>query len=80
MRPDRPSDSNVTFHTPLGGVQVVVDASDPEYPGVTVRLVRKDGTSDLLSCVEYDSASNSMVTTAYDADRDEPVVIHHHKL
>lgn len=70
--------------TPLGTLHVyakhsIVD-SPADYPGVYVDLVRNGRDPEMLACVEYDSGDETMLTTAYDIGRDEPVFAHHNDL
>jgi hypothetical protein len=34
----------------------------------------------MLACVEYDSGDETMLTTAYDIGRDDPIFAHHYDL
>ncbi len=70
--------------TPLGTLHVYakhsITDSPADYPGVYVDLVRNGCDPEMLACVEYDSGDETMLTTAYDIGRDEPVFAHHHDL
>lgn len=70
--------------TPLGTLHVyakhsIVD-SPADYPGVYIDLIRDGHDPEMLACVEYDSGDETMLTTAYDIGRDEPIFAYHHDL
>ena len=69
--------------TPIGPLHIYakhegVDSLD-DYPGVYIDIVKADGSSELLACVEFDSGNSTCVQSClYDTGRDEPVVVHKH--
>lgn len=68
--------------TPVGKLKVQakgpIDEPD-DYPGVYVELVDKNGDSDLLACVEFDSNRSNLQTCIYQPGVDEPVEVITHE-
>lgn len=62
--------------TPKGYIMVESKGAEDEYPGVYIGF-SKDGkeydVSRMITCVEFDTVKEDIITTVYKPNQDEPI-------
>jgi len=68
--------------TPVGKLHVYAkhNVDSPEdFPGVFIDICREGEPDDMLVCTEWESCDKRLESCVYEAGKDEPVFVFHHK-